>query len=160
MQTATTSSGTLPFPLGHFPFEVFLPSFCNHNSCFNSFVSGLATSCSDLRHGFQLQITRSRSILSGFLFVHGQYCLELIRLLCLHFVQTFENLITGNFTCAEPDLVSKTSVSSSCALILNRSVESRTASCAAITQTCSWITYENCLPRRNHLPSVPFAPPD
>ena len=53
-------------------------------SCLISFVSGLTISCSDLLvslslyHGLQLLITRLRSILMDFLFVHGKYCVELI----------------------------------------------------------------------------------
>ena len=54
------------------------PSLYQHSS-FNSFVSGLKTSCPDLLiflylyHGLQLVITRRQWILIDFLFVHCQY---------------------------------------------------------------------------------------
>ena len=77
--------------------EVSLYEF-HQESCFNSFVSGLIISGSDLliHASLQLVIVRLREMLINFLVVYCQYCFEMIRHTYAHHTQTFQNVVCGN----------------------------------------------------------------
>ena len=72
---------------------------------------GLKVSCSDLviymslHQCLQLLTTRHRLIWIDFVFVKCQYCFELITLSYSHLKQTFQNIVSANFTDGQQDFV-------------------------------------------------------